>query len=50
LTIDYVSYCVASSMSNTRQNNLEFFKEIPMNMLGTLLMGRRSSVGRAEDS
>jgi hypothetical protein len=37
-------------MSNAEQNNLEFFEEMSMNLLGTHLMGRRSSVGRAEDS
>jgi len=50
LTITELSYLVASRMSNAEQKNLEFFKEMSMNLLGTAIMGRRSSVGRAEDS
>ena len=40
-------------MTNTqirRQKNLELVREKSMNFNGTRLMGRRSSVGRAEDS
>ena len=50
LTISKLSDLVATSMSNVEQINLESFKEMSMNLLGTAIMGRRSSVGRAGDS